>query len=81
MRCQNTLTWAESIEFVRWADSFSRPITVQDVTARFEVSRATAYRMLQAYRDVPGGKPVAVRCKDEPGARGHAGAQLVSVHA
>lgn len=48
------------IAFVRWADSFHRPITPQDVMNRWDVSRATAYRWLRGYDAAGGGKPVSI---------------------
>ena len=42
-----------AIAFVRWADSFHRPITVDDIRNRWDVSRATAYRWLAVYNGSP----------------------------
>ena len=46
--------------FIRWADSFRRPITPRDVMDRWNVSRATAYRWLRGYEAAGGGNPVAI---------------------
>lgn len=48
-----------AIAFVRWADSFHRPITVDDIRSRWDVSRATAYRWLAAYNGAPTRQQVA----------------------
>lgn len=42
-----------AIAFVRWADSFHRPITAEDIRNRWDVSRATSYRWLAAYNNAP----------------------------
>lgn len=43
-----------AVRFVRWMDSRATPAKWQDVAEHFDVSRATAYRWLQSYRDGSG---------------------------
>jgi hypothetical protein len=38
-----------AVQFVRWADARHKPPTHKDVMARFNVSRATAYRWINGY--------------------------------
>lgn len=46
-----------AMRFLVWASTFRRTITRDDVMARWDVSRATAYRYLAAYnRALAGGQ-------------------------
>lgn len=56
-----------AMRFLCWASTFRRPITRDDIVARWDVSRATAYRYLAAYeRAIVTGRQLAAL-----GAAGH----------
>lgn len=46
------------IRFALWAESLRTDLTAERVIGHFGVSRATAYRMIQRYRDAKGIPPL-----------------------
>lgn len=47
-------TLERAVRFAFWADSLRRLPTAEQVMTRFEVSRATAYRLIRVYQDAKG---------------------------
>lgn len=72
--------FARAMRFAIWAEQLRTPPRVEDVMTRFDVSRATAYRLIGCWLDAKG-RPRSDRPMHSPEASEKRSASLRRYHA